>query len=441
MTDGAQGKRAKRGAGEGSYKVLDSGRVRWRVMVTTPAGERRHMTGTARNITAARTAVRDAVNAATRDTLPPREKVTLEHLVSEYIEHRTPQLKGRTVDNYRALLQRNIAPSLGPLKAQGISPQRLRQFYAGLREAGQGDSVRRQVHNLINAAYKLGLNDGTVTVNPASRARPIYDGQGAARVKSFTPEEAARFYAAARADRWGWPLAFMLATGLRPGEALGLTWAEVTFTGSAGGEAGPPGARVQIGRTRSLSGGRVYEDTPKTARGRRALTVTGDAVAVLLEARAQSSREAGARLRHRGREYQDTGYVFSTRAGTPYRPDNLRRPMTRLCREAGVPVLSPHKLRHTWASVQGAAGAAVEVLSAQLGHARPGFTLDVYRHVFEGERASLTYDPTPPAPDPRERRRVVLRPVRVKVQEAGSAGSGEDEAPPSAARVGKRVRA
>ncbi|AAF10092.1 tyrosine-type recombinase/integrase [Deinococcus radiodurans] len=444
MADGAEGRRVKRGQGEGSYTKTPAGRVRWRVMTTTPAGERRHVTGTARNMTAAREAVREALRAAERDTLPPRERVTVEQLVSAYIEHRAPSLKGRTVENYRALLRRNISPSLGQLKAQGVTPQRLRAFYDAQREAGQGDSVRRQTHNLLNAAYLLGLTDGVVTVNPAARARPVYVERGAARVKAFTPDEAARFYAAARADRWGWPLAFMLATGLRPGEALGLTWADVTMRGSA--EGGTLAAVVHIERTRSVSGGRVYEDTPKTERGRRSLTVTGDAARLLLDARAQAEREAGARLRHNGREYQSTGYVFVTRAGTPYRPDNLRRPMARLCQAVGVPVLTPHKLRHTWASVQAAAGVPVEVLSAELGHAAPSFTRDTYRHVYESERASLTYDPLTPAaapapePEPQGRKRVTVR-ARLAQAEAGSAEGEAGELPPSAAPGSKRARA
>ncbi|UTA50087.1 N-terminal phage integrase SAM-like domain-containing protein [Deinococcus radiodurans] len=48
--------------------------------------------------------------------------MTVEQLVSAYIEHRAPSLKGRTVENYRALLRRNISPSLGQLKAQGVTP-------------------------------------------------------------------------------------------------------------------------------------------------------------------------------------------------------------------------------------------------------------------------------------------------------------------------------
>jgi integrase len=421
-------RKLKAGQGEGSFTALPDGRYRWRVMVTTQAGERRHPSGTARNLTEARKAVRAVREAAQVNALPPREKVTVEQLVTAYIEHRAPSLKGRTVKNYRAILQRNITPSLGHLKAQGVTVARLREYYAALsaQGKGQGDSVRRQVHNLLHAAYRLALADGVVTVNPAAQARPMYTARGSAaqRLKAFTPEEAVKFYQAARADRWGWPLAFMLATGLRPGEALGLRWAEVTFN--------PDGsATVSVERTRSVVSGEVYEDTPKTERGRRVLMVKGDAVGILQAQRAQAEREAGARLTHNGRPYQVTGYVFTSRAGTPYRPDNLRRPMNRLCAAAGVPVLTPHKLRHTYTSVMAASGHSVEVLSAQLGHGNATITRNFYRHVFDGEREGLTYDPTPPAPH-----------ERVKVRARRAVGTLQPEpSHPSVAPAKKRGQA
>lgn len=418
---GGKPRKKKNRQGEGSYIRLPDGRVRWRVTVTTQAGERRPMSGTAKNMTEARKAVSEAARAAERNALPPREKYTLEQLVTEYIERQAPRLKQRTIDNYRALLRRNIAPSAGHLKAQGVSPARLREFYEGLRETGQGDSVRRQVHNLINAAYKMGLVDGLVSVNPAASTRPQYTQGSAKREKAFTPDEAARFYEAARADRWGYPLAFMLATGLRPGECLGLTWDNVTFE--------PDGsASVRVERTRSVSGGKVYEDTPKTERGRRSLRVTGDAVALLKDSRAQQLKEQGARLRFNGHEYKITNYVFTTLAGTPWRSDNLRRPMRRLCVAAGVPIRTPHGLRHTFTSVMAASGHAIEVLSKQLGHATPSFTLEFYRSVFESERQSLTYEPQPrpAAKAPAVRVQVKVRRATLKVHKAASA-------PPSAA--------
>ncbi|WP_169726646.1 tyrosine-type recombinase/integrase [Deinococcus murrayi] len=382
-------------------------------MATSPAGERRQVSGTARNMTAAREAVRTAKAAIEREHRPPVRGLTLSDLLSEYIAGRRGKIKAEsTARDYAYTANKYIRPSVGQLAAGKVSAGRLRAYYAELEASGLGYRTREKIHGLLRAAYAWGNAEGLVTVNPTAHARPQRPTvEGAPRLHAFTPEQAAQFYRAARADRWGWPLAFALATGMRPGEVLGLRWDDVTFTPDGG-------ARVRVERTRSVSGGKVYESTPKTERGRRALSLAGDAVKLLRLSQAQTEKESGARLRDGGREYQHTGYVFVTRAGTPYRLDNLRRPMGRICRAAGVPVLTPHKLRHTYASVMAASGVSVEVLSKRLGHKDPNVTRGIYRHVYDGEGEGLTFDPVTPAPQPeaqgRRRVKVRSRPVGVE---------------------------
>lgn len=388
-------------------------------------------------MTAAREAVRAARAEIEREHLPASRGLTLGELVSEYVTARRGKIKAEsTARDYTYTAEKYILPSLGQLKAGKVSAQRLRAYYSELEVSGLGYRTREKIHGLLRAAYTWGSAEGLVTVNPTAHARPQRPAvEGAPRLKAFTPEQAARFYLAARADRWGWPLAFALATGLRPGEVLGLRWDDVTFT--------PEGAAVvRVERTRSVSGGKIYESTPKTERGRRSLTVAGDAVELLRLSQAQAEKERGARLRDRGREYQPTGYVFVTRAGTPYRLDNLRRPMGRICQAAEVPVLTPHKLRHTYASVMAAGGVSVEVLSKRLGHKDPNVTRGIYRHVYDGEGEGLTFDPlTPPAqPDPRERQRVKVR-ARLAQGEGGSAGGAESSPTPVTPSAAKRAKA
>lgn len=52
---------------------------------------------------------------------------------------------------------------------------------------------------------------------------------------------------------------------------------------------------------------------------------------------------------------------------------------------AGLPPVTVHQLRHSYATAALRAGVPVEVLSKRLGHASIAITLDTYRHVQEGE--------------------------------------------------------
>ena len=95
----------------------------------------------------------------------------------------------------------------------------------------------------------------------------------------------------------------------------------------------------------------------------------------------------------KGRTKADVGErVFPTQAGGPMNPSNVRSrilaPAVKLASEqliqaGGTPLsakLTPHKLRHTFASLLVALGVDPGAVMDQLGHTDPTFTLRVYRH-------------------------------------------------------------
>jgi integrase len=97
--------------------------------------------------------------------------------------------------------------------------------------------------------------------------------------------------------------------------------------------------------------------------------------------------------------------VFPTLTGGALNPSDIRnrvltkaveRANKRLAKEGAVPLpegLSPHKLRHTFASLLVALGTDPGAVMDQPGHTDPGFTLRVYRHGMrrdEKSKAQLT---------------------------------------------------
>ncbi|MBR2765343.1 MAG: tyrosine-type recombinase/integrase, partial [Blautia sp.] len=51
--------------------------------------------------------------------------------------------------------------------------------------------------------------------------------------------------------------------------------------------------------------------------------------------------------------------------------------------DAPLPIISPHGLRHTSASLSIYAGSDPEAVSKRLGHSRTSTTMDIYAHAFE----------------------------------------------------------
>jgi len=371
--------RRQNGWHKGNIEVLPSGRFRWRVRVGYPDGTHARRTGTARTKTEAMKAIMEVQQDAQAGRKPVADKLTLAEMVTEHMEGKRAAWADRTYWNNEALYKRHILPHIGHLNAAGMEPRAFRAYFDRLEVDGLGHSGRRQIHVLLSGAYKRAIGDGLLRDNPMTFARPTPKAKGgAAKVKHFDPDEAGRFIAAALEDRWAIPLAFLAFTGMRIGEALALTWADFLEDPDAQGA-----YMVKVDKTRSEFEGKVYEGAPKTEAGRRFVTLQAEAVAIVEDMRRRVALEAG-------KHGQGVGaYIFPSIDGRPMRQDVLRAVMRRTCERAGVPLLSPHALRHTYATLGHAQGWNVAALSKQLGHRDVSTTLNLYRHDFRSERHGL----------------------------------------------------
>jgi integrase/recombinase XerD len=79
-------------------------------------------------------------------------------------------------------------------------------------------------------------------------------------------------------------------------------------------------------------------------------------------------------------------YLFATGSLQGYKSiHNLDRTFRRLCKKLGIPRVTPHMLRHYFATYALKNGAKLEVISKILGHASVAITADVYRTVKQDE--------------------------------------------------------
>ena len=77
--------------------------------------------------------------------------------------------------------------------------------------------------------------------------------------------------------------------------------------------------------------------------------------------------------------------VFATRTGKPMRDGNLRRRVIYpTCDRLRIPRVSWHGFRHLHSSLLAYLGIPVSVAQAQLGHADPRITLEIYTHIASG---------------------------------------------------------
>ena len=163
--------------------------------------------------------------------------------------------------------------------------------------------------------------------------------------------------------------AIAVTVGLRPGEASGLTWERVDLGRGT----------VTVASEVRLEGGRpVLVERLKTLRSYRTVLLPRRPLRLLRSHYARQEEEKAAATRWDSHEL-----VFSTRAGTPLHPSNVRRELDRIARRAGIPRLTPNELRHTAASIASARGLRLEEVADMLGHKSTRMLEETYRHPIQ----------------------------------------------------------
>ena len=125
-------------------------------------------------------------------------------------------------------------------------------------------------------------------------------------------------------------------------------------------------------------GNGVQFSAPKTRFGKRTIALGSKTIEVL---RAHYERQQVIRITA-GDGWQEYGLIFITSQGSPIHPRNLLREFKKLLRDAGLPDIRFHDLRHTAASLMLNNNIPPIVVSRRLGHAKASITLDVYGHLI-----------------------------------------------------------
>ena len=142
-----------------------------------------------------------------------------------------PRVRERTYTWYEELLKSYVRPALGSKALSDVRPLDVQALYSSLQEKGLSPKTIRHVHTTLSTALTQAVNWRMLVQNPASMVKPPR--QVRKEMQALSPEEAARFLAAASEDKWSALFALALTTGMRPEEYLGLQWKDVDLDHSS----------------------------------------------------------------------------------------------------------------------------------------------------------------------------------------------------------------
>lgn len=375
----------------GVYYRDAGGKRRYEITFLDEHGVRRWLTVDG-NLDAADAALAERKRRKREGERVAPEKVRLRQFAEAWLQSQT-RLRPRTRDLYAAQLRNHVYPRLGRLWLHDVREDDLKGLITGMENQGYSGYTIKGVLTPLGRVLSSAVRGRYLPSNPLSRLeqseRPDVERR---EMRCLNSDEIAKLLA--HADETHLPLiATSVFTGLRQGEALGLTWADVDL------DAGIVKVRKQLDR----GGERVPPKTPKAVRDVEMFP----ALVKLLRDQKERAFAAG--------RARPTDYVFASRVGTPLHYRNVsKRGLEPAAEAAGLIPTSAerkaakdtakkagkkqptgtglrwHDLRHTFASILIAQGANVLYVSRMLGHSSATVTLDVYGHLFDraehGER-------------------------------------------------------
>jgi integrase len=414
-TDPATGRKTPgRLLGKSCPKLKSNSRHgRWYARFEAPAdasGSRRQPRigpfDTAEEADEALTKARGQVHAG---TLAADRKLTVAAYLARWLEDVRPELKPRTWASYEEAVRLYFGPGLGHVKLADLRDHHVRQLYGSMRKInrpeadGDGDETLRRLlaaravvphlpgrligtkpvseagikrrHAVLVAALTDAVERRLIPASPASaikfkirKTKPLLwtearsaqwakDVERPAPVMVWRREQCGAFLDEAQPDRL-FPL-FHVVThwGLRRQELANMLWSDVDLSTR----------RIHIrGDVKSQDSDRSFIIDPGTA-------------GVLETWREKQLFEA----LEWGEAWTDTGHVFSRENGQPLRPAFISEHFKVIYRQAGLPPVRFHDLRHGAATMLRAAGVPIKTISSILGHSDVHFTDNTYVEVAD----------------------------------------------------------
>jgi integrase len=355
----------RRGNGEGSIYRRKDGRWVGQYLVYTPDGPKyRYLYGKTRQMVAEK--LTKAVAQRDGGLAFEAGKLTVAEYMDKWLaESARNRLRPKTFKDYSGLTRLHIVPALGHIKLKKLTPLHVQSFYRSKLESGLSKRTVEYIHTVLHSALKQAVRWELVPRNvteavdpprPERKERP-----------TLNLDQARIFLESAREDRWEALYVLVIQTGMRRGELFGLRWDDLDLDNGW----------LHVRQTLAPDGKSF--NAPKTTKSRRRIRLTPAAVENLNRHKVAQNQE---RLR-RGGSWRDHGLVFPSQVGTPMSPDNfVRRSYKPLLKRAGLPQLTFHDLRHTFASLM-MPNEHPKIVQEMLGHSRIGTTLDIYSHLSQ----------------------------------------------------------
>lgn len=277
-------------------------------------------------------------------------------------------IRPSTFCGYEMIIKNQIKPYLGERPLSTLTTNEIQKFYNIIKKQGRvhsdrthgkelADSMVRKIHMLLHEALDMAVQQRLLIHNPTNGTVIPKNNYPAKQI--LNDEQLDRFIDVIKSDEKWYDFFYTeITTGLRKGEICGLRWEDFDE------QSGKLKIRRSVGR---IKNGILPIGSTKTETGIREI-ILPPSTAELLAKRKENA-------------IGDWIFPNFHKPEEPINPHSAYTHLKVLLKQAGLPLIRFHDLRHTFSTHAIAGGVDAKTLSGILGHTNASFTLDTYTHV------------------------------------------------------------
>ncbi len=301
-------------------------------------------------------------------------------------------VKANTLGVYMEIYKIHIAPTIGKMQVSGINKLMIQRLLNNMSKNGLSANTVAKTKAILYSIFKEAMENRMISYNPCENITIRRD-KTERRVLSY--EEQKIFLSAIRGSRYEMLCILGLSTGLRIGELSGLRWSDINFEEKT---LTVERTYVYLHDVKNHQMKDVFH-SPKTKNSCRTIRLLDSTLELLEQHHIQQNKEK-AELGEEWCPVEDgEDLVFTTKNGGPVRGLNVAETLNNYvkkinkqeeklaAKEKREPVIferiTPHTLRHTFATRAFESGIPPKVVQQILGHSSLEMTMDLYTHVTE----------------------------------------------------------
>ena len=314
-------------------------------------------------------------------------KMTVKEWFTIWLSDYMAAVKPLTVQQYRSMSETHIYPALGSVKLCKLTAPQLQRFFNQLaidgkkqrrknpktgemEIVGTGEPLSaksiRNIYDILSKALNTAIRQGVIKESVLQRVtipKVIRE-----EVRPLTEVEQQAFFATIQNHDYRMIYTVTIFTGLREGEAIGLTWDCVDFQKGT----------LKVYRQLQRTPGKWSEWRFVPLKNSKTRTIKLSPFVLKLLEDLKNNQKV---IKLPGTE--EAGFVFTDDNGEHLNSAVVYENFKKIAAQIGRPDAKFHDLRHTFAVNSLSMGDSPKLVQDALGHATAAFTLNVYGHVSE----------------------------------------------------------